>query len=73
MSYGIPEYVENFMIFATGLLFGYHIFGKNGGWWVKKKEKKEKLSDDEYSDSEVNFFKFQIHLKIKKKLFKIKF
>lgn len=52
MSYGIPEYVENFMIFATGLLFGYHIFGKNGGWWVKKKEKKEKLSDDEYSDSE---------------------
>ena len=56
MSYGIPEYVENFMIFATGLLFGYHIFGKNGGWWVKKKEKKEKLSDDEFSDSEVNLF-----------------
>lgn len=56
MSYVIPEYVENFMIFATGLLFGYHIFGKNGGWWVKKKEKKEKLSDDEYSNSEVNFF-----------------
>ena len=47
----VSECIENIVIFATGLLFGYHIFYKDGGWWPKKRSESE--SDEWESDEEV--------------------
>lgn len=50
----LSEYVENIIIFATGLLFGFHMFGKDGGWWGKPNEKRNS-SEYDTDDEEVCF------------------
>ena len=47
------ELIENAVIFGFGILFGYHIFSKNGGWWPKKRKHADSELD---SDEEVNSY-----------------
>ena len=49
------EIAKSAVFFGTGIVFGYHAFGKKNAWWGKK-SKKRTYTDDESefeSDEEV--------------------
>ena len=53
------EIAKSAVFFGTGIVFGYHAFGKKNAWWRKKSKKRTYTNDDDESefesDEEVDF------------------
>lgn len=53
----LVDLAQSVIFFGTGILFGYHAFGKKNAWWKKKSKKRtvtEGTEDSEFeSDEEV--------------------
>ena len=54
----LVDLAQSVIFFGTGILFGYHAFGKKNAWWKKKSKKRtvtEVTEDSEFeSDEEVS-------------------